>query len=144
MAKLGLSDLIGKADDRVVGRGRALFRSGAVERATRAGDPYAARVEGSAPYPYRASIDLVRGQWACTCPYEFGPVCKHVVALALAALEAPEVFEARARPKSRRKPANLEALSEDEALDLLRRLEEAHPEVVREFAYNLLQDEEGW
>jgi hypothetical protein len=64
-----------------------------------------------------------------------------VVALAYAALEAPEIF---AKAKSRRKKAAplLEALlelPEDDLIELLWQLEALRPELLEEFAFNLIQ-----
>lgn len=138
--RLELENLLELADDDVRARGEELLLRGAVLEAARSRGRLRARVRGSAPFPYRVEINLSKGTWACTCPYTWGSVCKHVVAVALAALEAPEIF---ARKKlGSTAPINLQAtleLSEDELLRFLWQLAEARPELMQEFAYNLIQ-----
>jgi uncharacterized Zn finger protein len=136
--RLELERLFELADEGVRARGEALFLRGAILEATRSRGRWQARVQGSAPFPYRVEINQSRGEWSCTCPYEWGPVCKHVVAVALAALEAPELFT----QKRLGQPAGLRALrklSDGELLELLWQLAEERPELMQEFAYNLLQ-----
>mgnify|MGYP003674578617 CR=1 FL=1 len=58
----------------------------------RRGDRLTAEVEGSELAPYTITIKLHDGGVAgtrCTCAYEWGGVCKHVVAVLLKYLEAP-------------------------------------------------------
>jgi uncharacterized Zn finger protein len=136
-----IESLLEQADPRVLERGYQLFREASFLQATRHKNRFQARMRGSAPYPYRVFLDLDAGSWGCTCPYRWGPVCKHVVALAYAALEAPEIF---AKAKSRRKKAAplLEALlelPEDDLIELLWQLEALRPELLEEFAFNLIQ-----
>lgn len=121
------------ASPEVQERGYALFSRGMVLGGTRQGGRYSARVQGSAPYPYRAWIDLEKQDWGCTCPYAWGPVCKHVVAVACAIREAPELFQRR------RKKAALQELSDEALLELLWELAGQRPELMEEFAYGLLQ-----
>ncbi len=138
--RLELECLLELADEGVRARGEALFLRGAVLEAARSRGRLQARVQGSAPFPYRVEISLGQGRWACTCPYAWGPVCKHVVAVALAALEAPEIFTRK--KLGRRTPVNLQPmleLSDDELLRFLWQLAEARPELMHEFAYNLMQ-----
>lgn len=135
---LELESLLELADHKVRKRGEELFLRGALLEAARGRGRLQARVQGSAPFPYWVEINLSQGEWACTCPYEWGPVCKHVVAVALAALEAPEIFAKLGKAK----PRNLEALlklSDDELQGFLWQLAEARPEPLLEFAYNLIR-----
>ncbi|GEM82901.1 SWIM zinc finger family protein [Meiothermus hypogaeus] len=138
--RLELESLLALADERVLERGKTLFLRGAVLEAARSRNRLQARVQGSAPFPYRVEIDLNKGEWRCSCPYTWGPVCKHLVAVAFAALEAPEIF---ARKKlGRSTPVNLKPLlelSDDELLRFLWQLAEERPELMEEFAYNLMQ-----
>jgi uncharacterized Zn finger protein len=138
--RLELESLLALADEKVLERGKALFLHGAVKEAARSRGRLQARVEGSAPFPYRVEINLSKGKWQCSCPYTWGPVCKHVVAVAFAALEAPEIFSRKKLGKST--PVNLGPLlelSDDELLRFLWQLAEERPEVLEEFAYNLMQ-----
>lgn len=63
---------------------------------------------------------------SCTCPYDWGGYCKHIVAVLLAALREPEVEE---RPGLETLLAGLTA---DQLRDLLLALAEAHPDLVEE------------
>ncbi len=49
-----------------------------------------ARVRDAGPAPYRVEVEVVQGLLAsrCTCPFDWGPVCKHAVA-AIEALRFP-------------------------------------------------------
>ncbi|MBK7194674.1 MAG: DEAD/DEAH box helicase [Myxococcales bacterium] len=68
-------------------RGRDYYARGAVTQLMVAADAAHARVTGGADYEPR--IVLARGalRSSCTCPYDGGLVCKHVVALGLAVLD---------------------------------------------------------
>jgi uncharacterized Zn finger protein len=137
---LELTSLLALADERVLTQGKERFMSGAVIEAARSRGRIQARVAGSAPFPYRVEINLTRGEWRCSCPYAWGPVCKHVAAVAFAALEAPEIFIRRKLGRS--VPLNMQPLrelSDDELLRFLWQLSEERPELLHEFAYNLLQ-----
>lgn len=137
---LALESLLALADEKVLERGKELFLEGAMVEAAQSRGRLQARVEGSAPFPYRVEINLTKGEWRCSCPYTWGPVCKHVVAVAFAALEAPELFTRKKLGKSA--PVNLQPmleLSDDELLRFLWQLAEERPEPLYEFAYNLIQ-----
>ena len=73
-------------------RGRDYWRSGAVSMLVRRGDELCAKVEGSDIAPYRVTIRLHDGGVAdarCTCPYDWGGYCKHIVATLLQFAEDP-------------------------------------------------------
>ncbi|KQT61418.1 hypothetical protein ASG52_00575 [Methylobacterium sp. Leaf456] len=85
------------ADEAVFARGRAYRDEGAVLDLVRRGDTVTARVEGSDAYRVTVRIDDGEVEdYACTCPYEWGGACKHVVATLLTLIEAPG--EAQERP----------------------------------------------
>lgn len=142
MAGFDPSDITALASLEVQDRGYQLFSRGMVLEGSRQGQRYSARVKGSVPYPYRTWIDLEKHDWGCSCPYTWGPVCKHVVALAYAIQEAPEIFQARRRRKQNTvdpQQLALQELSDEALLELLWELAEQRPELMEEFAYNLLQ-----
>ena len=99
-------------------RGRAYYEQGAVRELARRGDELIAAVEGSAYEPYQVRITLDEGgvtATRCTCPAHaqgYG-TCKHVVAVLLAYIAAPDQAEER--------PA-LDTLLADLSAEQLRRL----------------------
>lgn len=79
-------------------RGQEYERQGAVGTILRRGDLLQAEVEGSDVYPYTVSIRTDAAgliEAGCTCPYEWGGWCKHIVAVLLALIDAPDAVEER-------------------------------------------------
>jgi len=79
-------------------RGREYQDEGAVVRLSRRGDQLLAEVEGSDYAPYEVTVTLDAGGivgYDCTCPYDWGGACKHIVASLLATIEEPEEVEQR-------------------------------------------------
>jgi len=79
-------------------RGREYYRQGAVVGLIRRGTMLQAEVEGSraSPYRIRCTFDSPGQVTAiCSCPYEWGGWCKHIVAALLACIKEPERIEAR-------------------------------------------------
>ena len=79
-------------------RGEEYEHGGAVLSLVRRGDTLEADVEGSEPTPYRVRVELDPGgvvRAECTCPYEWGGWCKHVVAALLTGLHRPDVIATR-------------------------------------------------
>lgn len=79
-------------------RGRHYLRNRAVSQLTRRGDLLTAHVEGSSFAPYEVTIEMhQQGVTAthCSCPYEWGGACKHVVAVLLKYIEAPDEIAVR-------------------------------------------------
>jgi len=74
-------------------RGQEYFRTGAVVELERRGDMLLACVEGSGYEPYQVTVKLGAGgivEAECTCPYDWGGYCKHIVATLLAYIHRPE------------------------------------------------------
>ena len=87
-----------RADGESFSRGEEYLRRGAVVALARRGDQLIAQVEGSAYQPYRVTVtfdSLGIRDAECTCPYEWGGDCKHIVAALLASLRTPEAVEER-------------------------------------------------
>ncbi|OOG72892.1 hypothetical protein B0E45_07820 [Sinorhizobium sp. A49] len=96
-------------------RGRHCLRIGAVSKLTRRGDFMAAQVEGSSFVPYEVTIELHhKGVTAtrCSCPYEWGGTCKHVVAVLLKYIEAPGEIVVRPAPEEIIRGLDREALAD--------------------------------
>jgi uncharacterized Zn finger protein len=79
-------------------RGREYYRQGAVVGLVRRGQQLQAEVEGSQVEPYTVQITWDGGgitQASCTCPYDWGGWCKHIVATLLVCLHSPVQVEER-------------------------------------------------
>src|SRR5215218_10724459 len=79
-------------------RGQEYQSEGAVGEITRRGDLLQADVEGSDIYPYTVSVrtdaaSLIEA--GCTCPYDWGGWCKHIVAVLLTLIDDPDAVEER-------------------------------------------------
>lgn len=109
-------------------RGEDYYRRGAVLSLVRRGDVLHAEVAGSDfdPYDVRVVFDEaeIRGA-TCSCPYDWGGWCKHVVAALLACLHEPETV--RETPSLEEL---LSGLDRDRLLDLLLRLAERNPSLA--------------
>jgi uncharacterized Zn finger protein len=74
-------------------RGRDYYMSGAVIDLQQRGDTLLAQVEGSSYEPYEVTIELENGELVeaeCTCPYDWGGYCKHIVAVLLSYVSRPD------------------------------------------------------
>lgn len=78
-----LKDFEQHIDAAILARGRSYYNSGQVSEAEELyPSQFEATVWGSAPYNVRIKLEGEQvTQYSCTCPYDYGPVCKHVVAL---------------------------------------------------------------
>jgi uncharacterized Zn finger protein len=76
-------------------RGKNYYRDGAVFGAVRQGMELRVQCEGSDDEPYQVSATLDEGgiaKTSCTCPYDYGGICKHIVALLLTYINEPQSF----------------------------------------------------
>lgn len=76
-------------------RGEDYFREGAVREPLRQGTELRAECAGTEAEPYRVVAVLDESgvaETSCTCPYDWGGVCKHVVALLLTYVRRPKTF----------------------------------------------------
>src|ERR1043165_7218076 len=122
MASIKLSEatIRAGASEKVFARGQELLRRGAVSRTTICGSTLSGECEGNESPFYKARVELDEGgvrSASCTCPFDFGGYCKHLVALLLAYAREPERFTVR------RDPAELlPGRSREQLLALLTRL----------------------
>ncbi|MEN3336153.1 MAG: hypothetical protein V7641_5518 [Blastocatellia bacterium] len=85
------------ANDKSFERGKDYYRDGAVSETVRQGLQLRGECAGSEHEPYEISVTLAaRGiaHTSCTCPYEYGGICKHTVALLLTYVHQPQAFRA--------------------------------------------------
>jgi len=76
-------------------RGETYYRDGAILEPIRQGRDLRAQCEGSDYEPYQVSATLTKGgigETSCTCPYDYGGICKHIVALLLTYVHEPQAF----------------------------------------------------
>lgn len=86
------------ADSKSFARGKDYYHEGAVIALVRRSEIIEAEVEGSDVEPYEVSARLLPDggiEADCTCPYDWGGWCKHIVAALLACLHEPETVEER-------------------------------------------------
>jgi uncharacterized Zn finger protein len=79
-------------------RGREYYRHGAVLSLVQRGQVLHAEVQGSDVLPYRVQCAFHPDgtvSATCTCPYDWGGWCKHIVATCLATIQEPERIEGR-------------------------------------------------
>lgn len=126
-----LAAIVARAEDKVRARGEAIGR-GDIRSITRDGSRIRARVSGSDVVPYRVDLDASDGEVSCTCPYDWGEVCKHAVAVALLALSDAESIEESTLRRTQ-SALRIADLSEDDAIAILEELRLKFPRVVREF-----------
>src|SRR4026207_657608 len=77
-------------------RGRSYYDRGAVSDLALRGATLRAEVEGSQYAPYRFTIPFDQGgipSASCTCPYDWGGWCKHIVAVLLTCLHEGDAIE---------------------------------------------------
>ena len=108
-------------------RGEEYYRDGAVSNTAIQGALLSGECAGTyAPY-YRVQVELDEAgiaEASCTCLYEYGGYCKHIVALLLTYLHRPKSFTAR------KAPAELLAdLDQDDLVAILTKLMQEQPEL---------------
>ena len=91
----GIQRFLDDVDPVILSRGQDYYRQGYVESVDYDNGLVTAEVSGSEVEPYLVEVIFDEyGEveaWECDCPYEWGPVCKHVVAALLAVqAEQPE------------------------------------------------------
>ncbi len=99
LPKISESDIQRRATGNTWNRARRYYRDGAVGRIVWQPPRLSAEVYGSQVEPYQVNITFDGNQIVsahCTCPYDRGGDCKHIIAVLLHAAYQPENIEARA------------------------------------------------
>ena len=110
-------------------KGQNYFRRGAVREPVRQGDELRGYCEGSGYQPYRVTITLDKtGIKAthCTCPYDWGGICKHRVALLLTWVRQPDRFQTIAPTDEL-----LAGKSQEELIALIKEMLKREPDLAR-------------
>jgi uncharacterized Zn finger protein len=114
LPQLTVQDIRQRANEESFRRGKSYYNNGAITNTVRRGSQIEARCKGSSPTPYRVeAVFGKQGVWetSCTCPYDWGGDCKHIVAFLLAYVHEPEAFVER--------PTVDEALTERSKEDII-------------------------
>jgi hypothetical protein len=121
-------DVSARCTEASLSRGRDYYTGGAVRQRMRTDDGLETRVAGT--HTYRVTVRETPGGLLayCTCPYDWGGDCKHIVATLLAWLHEPESFRAAADLRSA-----LAARRKKELVDILADICAVYPHVVDEF-----------
>lgn len=94
MSGVSENDIQGRATAQSFAKGQSYYRNGYVSDVVRRGDVVTAVVAGSEYEPYQVQITLDETgvvDASCTCPYDWGGDCKHIVAVLLALVHHAEV-----------------------------------------------------
>jgi uncharacterized Zn finger protein len=116
------------AGDNSFNRGEDYYRRGAIADLVQRGNTIHAEVEGSEVKPYRVTFEFDSGgitSAACTCPYDFGGWCKHLVAAALTWVRQPDRIELRPTL-----PQLLDRLDQAQTQRLVQALVKEQPELL--------------
>lgn len=109
-------------------RGQNYYHDGAILEPVRQEMELRARCEGSDYEPYQVSARLTKGgiaETSCTCPYDYGGICKHIVALLLTYVHEPQAF--RFIPPL---TALLDGRSQEELIALIGEMIRREPELL--------------
>ena len=120
-----------RASEQSFQKGLSYYKSDAIynpaRQATPGGVTLTAQCEGSSAPSYRLHVELDAGgvrSTSCTCPYDWGGDCKHIVALLLMYIHQPDEFFEQESVKGL-----LVGLEKDELVTLVLRLVERDPDL---------------
>jgi uncharacterized Zn finger protein len=124
---LTLDEIRSRATEQSYQRGESYYKSGAVKDTVRRGNDLEGYCEGSQPSPYHVQVTLSDEgieSASCTCEYDWGGDCKHIVALLLTYLNKPDDFEER-------QPVNdvLAQRSKEDLITLVREMIARYPDL---------------
>ena len=128
LPKLTVANLKRHATDRSISRAESYFRSGAVTGITLRQQTLSATVEGNQAGHYRVNITFDEGgilEARCSCPYEFGGWCKHIVATLMVCIHKPQTIESRPSLSQL-----LEQLNLSQTKELIQSLVEKSPDLL--------------
>ncbi|WP_204141614.1 SWIM zinc finger domain-containing protein [Halomicronema sp. CCY15110] len=107
-------------------KGRRYFRNGAIAQPTLQGQQISADCLGTHSYRTQATLGTEGVEASsCTCPYDWGGICKHQVALLLSYVHTPESFQT-IQPL----PELLSDRSRDDLLAMIEAMVQRHPDLM--------------
>lgn len=134
-----------RASDQSYEKGRAYYRSGAIydpsRQSVEGGIVLTAHCEGSTAPSYRLRVELDAGgvrSADCTCPYDWGGDCKHIVALLLLYLHKRDEFS-----EQKQVGDLLADMERDSLVALISRLVERNPDLYDEIEMAIPMAEAG-
>ena len=95
MPRLTEAHIRNLASEKSFERGQKYYDDGAVLEPVQQETELRAQCEGSDYEPYQVSATLSKSgieETSCTCPYDYGGICKHIVALLLTYIHKPQAF----------------------------------------------------
>jgi uncharacterized Zn finger protein len=125
IAEITLDRIKEHAEGNSYRRGEEYYSSGMVDSVAQRGNTFYAEVQGSEDEPYQVTVTLGEKSTIdayCTCPYDFGGWCKHIVAVMLIVLKEPNQVEKKTPVETM-----LEPLTREELQHLVRRLTHLEP-----------------
>ncbi len=89
--------ILSKVTEKSFERGEDYYNDGMVESLVQRGSRLFAEVLGSEEDPYHVGVYLQEDDFSasCTCPYDWGGYCKHIVAVCLTWMHDRDSVEAR-------------------------------------------------
>ena len=95
--EMTVDDILKKVTPKTYDRGRGYYDSGMVEEVIQRGDRLFAEVLGNEEDCYQVGVTFERDDFvaSCTCPYDWGGYCKHVVAVLLTFMHERELVAVR-------------------------------------------------
>ena len=114
-------------------RGEAYYYDGYVRRVVQRGNAIAAEVEGNDIRPYQVNLSFDAEELDtvyCSCPYDRGGCCKHIVATLLVCLHEPEKIEQCPSLEE-----ILDRLNEVQTQNLIQELVANKPELIDDIEY---------
>ncbi|MBL8205791.1 MAG: SWIM zinc finger family protein [Blastocatellia bacterium] len=96
LPKLTEANIKSLASSQSYQRGQSYYHNESITNPVRQGWELRAECEGSDYEPYEVTATLNKNGVAetdCTCPYEYGGICKHIVALLLTYVHEPDSFD---------------------------------------------------
>lgn len=94
--KITLEQIKGRGSSNSYSRGLSYYKDGMIYDTVQEGAKIAGRCAGSDYQPYHVTAQLGESAilyTSCTCPYDMGGDCKHIIALLLTYLHQPENFD---------------------------------------------------
>ena len=128
LPKITRADIQSGTTARSFQRGEDYYATGAVSALVWRGDTVYAEVDGSSYEPYQVEVtftDTGIGSAFCTCPYDWGGWCKHIVAVLLTVADAPDAIVERPPVE-----ALLDALDASQLRALLQTLVAERPDLI--------------